>query len=69
MDELKKQAPCIQTMCYWFVELEKRGNVTKHNCFRCQVEMGRTAEDFGGQSELAIHKFQSSDGTLIVQGP
>ena len=25
--------------------------------------------DFGGQSELAIQKLQSSQGPLIVQGP
>ena len=25
----KKPAPCIQTMCYWSGELEKRGNITK----------------------------------------
>ena len=25
----KNRLPCIQTMCYWSVELEKRGNITK----------------------------------------
>ena len=26
----KNRLPCIQTMCYWSAELEKRGNITKN---------------------------------------
>ena len=35
----KTRLPCIQTRCYWFVELEKRGNIPKLNCFRCQFKV------------------------------
>ena len=51
------------------MKLEKRGNITKTRLFSLPVETERTAADFGGQSELAILKLQSSHGTLIVQGP
>ena len=39
MTEEKNRLPCIQTRCYWFVDLEKRGNITKLNCFRCQFKV------------------------------
>ena len=52
------------------MNLGKRGNITKTKLFQLPVQMGGgTAADFGGQSELAILKLQSSHGTLIVQGP
>ena len=44
------------------MKLGKRGNITS-----CQLRWGGgAAADFGGQSELAILKLQSSHGTLIV---
>ena len=38
MTEEKTQLPCIQTMCYWFVEPSWRsvGILQKLDCFRCQ---------------------------------
>ena len=44
----KNRLPCIQTMRYCSVEMEKRGNITKTSLFSLPVEMGRTATDFGG---------------------
>ena len=47
------------------------GILQKLNCFSCQLRWGGggAAADFGGQSEWAILKLQSSHGTLTVQGP
>ena len=53
----KKQLPCNQTICYWFVELEKRGNITKTQFFRCQW-------NFSGTPCSPKHLQSSCRGTL-----
>ena len=39
MDDWKKQGPCIQTLCCWFVELAKRGNITQTKLFSLPREI------------------------------
>ena len=60
----KTQLPCIQTMCYWFVKLEKRGNVTQN--LIVFVAMERTTKEFGGHF-IANSKLPMIPRSLIVQ--
>ena len=52
----KNWLPCIQTMCYWFVELKKHWNITKRNLcsLPMAMEMGRTATDFNCQFSVPV---------------
>ena len=68
MGDWEKPAPLYSHNVLLVCEAGEAGNITKTKLFSLPVEMKRTTAHFGGQSELAILKLQSSQETMIVQG-